>query len=63
MTNTSESLDSITLKQTAKVSSLNAAIWQTADVYLRLIVPAENYGDHIIPSEVPRRLEGRLETF
>lgn len=57
---TSEILDSITPKQTAKVNSLNAAIWQTADDYLRLIVPAENYGDYIIPFTVLRRLEGRL---
>lgn len=28
MTDTSEILDSITPKQTAKVNSLNAAIWQ-----------------------------------
>lgn len=60
MTDTSEILDSITPKQTAKVNSLNAAIWQTADDYLRLIVPAENYGDYIIPFTVLRRLEGRL---
>ncbi|KAA9290071.1 type I restriction-modification system subunit M [Corynebacterium amycolatum] len=60
MVGTSEILDSITPKQTAKVSSLNAAIWQTADDYLRLIVPAENYGDYIIPFTVLRRLEGRL---
>lgn len=62
MTDTSEILDSITPKQTAKVNSLNAAIWQTADDYLRLIVPAENYGDYIIPFTVLRRLEGRLES-
>lgn len=60
MVGTSEILNSITPKQTAKVSSLNAAIWQTADDYLRLIVPAENYGDYIIPFTVLRRLEGRL---
>lgn len=60
MVGTSEILDSITPKQTAKVNSLNAAIWQTADDYLRLIVPAENYGDYIIPFTVLRRLEGRL---
>lgn len=60
MADTSEILDSITPKQTAKVNSLNAAIWQTADDYLRLIVPAENYGDYIIPFTVLRRLEGRL---
>lgn len=60
MSDTSEILDSITPKQTAKVNSLNAAIWQTADDYLRLIVPAENYGDYIIPFTVLRRLEGRL---
>src|SRR5699024_9448140 len=60
MTDTSEILDSITPKQTAKVNSLNAAIWQTADGFLRLIVPAENYGDYIIPFTVLRRLEGRL---
>lgn len=60
MTDTSEILDSITPKQTAKVNSLNAAIWQTADDYLRLIVPAENYGDYIIPFTVLRRIEGRL---
>ncbi|WP_336620385.1 type I restriction-modification system subunit M N-terminal domain-containing protein [Corynebacterium coyleae] len=62
MTDTSEILDSITPKQTAKLNSLNAAIWQTADDYLRLIVPAENYGDYIIPFTVLRRLEGRLES-
>lgn len=60
MAGTAEILDSITPKQTAKVNSLNAAIWQTADDYLRLIVPAENYGDYIIPFTVLRRLEGRL---
>lgn len=60
MVGTSEILDSITPKQTAKVNSLNAAIWQTADDYLRLIVPAENYGDYIIPFTVLRRLEARL---
>lgn len=60
MTDTSELLESITPKQTAKVNSLNAAIWQTADDYLRLIVPAENYGDYILPFTVLRRLEGRL---
>lgn len=60
MVGTSEILDSITPKQTAKVNNLNAAIWQTADDYLRLIVPAENYGDYIIPFTVLRRLEGRL---
>ena len=60
MADTSEILDSIIPKQTAKVNSLNAAIWQTADDYLRLIVPAENYGDYIIPFTVLRRLEGRL---
>ena len=62
MTDTSEILDAITPKQTAKVNSLNAAIWQTADDYLRLIVPAENYGDYIIPFTVLRRLEGGLES-
>ncbi|OFK29402.1 hypothetical protein HMPREF2822_03825 [Corynebacterium sp. HMSC062E11] len=62
MSSTSEILDSITPKQNSKVNSLNAAIWQTADDYLRLIVPVENYGDYIIPFTVLRRLEGRLES-
>ncbi|WP_279064549.1 type I restriction-modification system subunit M N-terminal domain-containing protein [Dermabacter hominis] len=61
MTDTSELLDSITPKQTAKVNVLERAVWQTADDFLRLIVPAENYGDYIIPFTVLRRLEGRLE--
>ncbi|RUP87426.1 type I restriction-modification system subunit M [Dermabacter sp. HSID17554] len=62
MTDTSELLDSITPKQTAKVNVLERAVWQTADDFLRLIVPAENYGDYIIPFTVLRRLEGRLES-
>lgn len=62
MTDTSALLDSITPKQTAKVNVLERAVWQTADDFLRLIVPAENYGDYIIPFTVLRRLEGRLES-
>lgn len=60
MTDNPQIFGSVTPKQTSKVNSLNAAIWQTADDYLRLIVPAENYGDYIIPFTVLRRLEGRL---
>ena len=54
MTDTSELLDSITPKQTATVNVLERAVWQTADDFLRLIVPAENYGDYIIPFTVLR---------
>ena len=36
------------------------SIWQTADDYLRLVLPGENYGDYILPFTVLRRLEGRL---
>ena len=62
MSTTEDILESINPKQTATVNSLNAAIWQTADDYLRLIMPAENYGDYILPFTVLRRLEGRLES-
>lgn len=51
----------LTAQTSATANSLNAAIWQTADDYLRLILPGENYGDYILPFTVLRRLEGRLE--
>ena len=51
----------LTTQTSATANSLNAAIWQTADDYLRLILPGENYGDYILPFTVLRRLEGRLE--
>src|SRR5699024_11875215 len=33
------------------------AIWDTADKYLRSVVPRQEYGDYIIPFIVLRRLE------
>src|SRR5699024_6112113 len=33
------------------------AIWDTADKYLRSVVPRQEYGDYIIPFLVLRRLE------
>lgn len=42
-------------------NALYAAVWQTADDYLRDIMPAENYGDYILPFTVLRRLECDLK--
>lgn len=36
-------------------------MWQTADTYLRGVVPRQNYGDYILPFTVLRRLECLLE--
>lgn len=36
-------------------------IWDSADNYLRLIVPAENYGDYILPFTALRRIESKIE--
>lgn len=44
---------------TARV--MQAAIWGTADKYLRSVVEEEDYGDFIIPFAVLRRLECLLE--
>lgn len=40
---------------------MQAAIWGTADKYLRGIVEEEDYGDYILPFAVLRRLECLLE--
>ena len=58
---TSDVAKPLTARTSATANSLNTAIWQTADDYLRLILPGENYGDYILPFTVLRRLEGRLE--
>lgn len=42
-------------------ASLNQAVWQTADTYLRGVVPRQSYGDYILPFTVLRRLECLLE--
>lgn len=44
---------------TARV--MQAAIWGTADKYLRGVVEEEDYGDYILPFAVLRRLECILE--
>lgn len=41
--------------------SLNQAVWQTADTYLRGVVPRQAYGDYILPFTVLRRLECLLK--
>ncbi|WP_342318607.1 type I restriction-modification system subunit M [Corynebacterium mayonis] len=45
----------------ASSASLDKAVWQTADTYLRGVVPRQNYGDYILPFTVLRRLECLLE--
>lgn len=42
-------------------ASLYQAVWQTADSYLRGVVPRQSYGDYILPFTVLRRLECLLE--
>ncbi|MCS4531357.1 type I restriction-modification system subunit M [Corynebacterium sp. ES2730-CONJ] len=42
-------------------TSLTQAVWQTADTYLRGVVPRQNYGDYILPFTVLRRIECLLE--
>lgn len=42
-------------------NSLYQVVWQTADTYLRGVVPRQNYGDYILPFTVLRRLECLLE--
>ncbi|MFC0582481.1 hypothetical protein [Micrococcoides hystricis] len=37
-------------------TSLYQAVWQTADTYLRGVVPRQNYGDYILPFTVLRDL-------
>ena len=41
----------------ASSASLYQAVWQTADTYLRGVVPRQSYGDYILPFTVLRRLE------
>lgn len=41
--------------------SLHQAVWQTADTYLRGVVPRQAYGDYILPFTVLRRLECLLK--
>ncbi|OKX81683.1 type I restriction-modification system subunit M [Corynebacterium glutamicum] len=45
----------------ASSASLHQAVWQTADTYLRGVVPRQSYGDYILPFTVLRRLECLLE--
>ena len=45
----------------ASSASLYQAVWQTADTYLRGVVPRQSYGDYILPFTVLRRLECLLE--
>ena len=45
----------------ASSASLDKAVWQTADTYLRGVVPRQSYGDYILPFTVLRRLECLLE--
>ncbi|WKD58396.1 Type I restriction enzyme EcoKI M protein [Corynebacterium capitovis DSM 44611] len=45
----------------ASSTSLYQAVWQTADTYLRGVVPRQAYGDYILPFTVLRRLECLLE--
>lgn len=45
----------------APSTSLYQAVWQTADTYLRGVVPRQSYGDYILPFTVLRRLECLLE--
>jgi type I restriction enzyme M protein len=45
----------------ASPASLDKAVWQTADTYLRGVVPRQSYGDYILPFTVLRRLEFLLE--
>ena len=45
----------------ASPASLDKAVWQTADTYLRGVVPRQSYGDYILPFTVLRRLECLLE--
>ena len=45
----------------ASSTSLYQAVWQTADTYLRGVVPRQSYGDYILPFTVLRRLECLLE--
>src|SRR5699024_1523212 len=45
----------------ASSTSLYQAVWQTADTYLRGVVPRQSYGDYILPFTVLRRLEVLLE--
>lgn len=42
-------------------NSLYQAVWQTADTYLRGVVPRQSYGDYILPFTVLRRLECLIE--
>lgn len=45
----------------ASSASLHQSVWQTADTYLRGVVPRQSYGDYILPFTVLRRLECLLE--
>lgn len=45
----------------ASSTSLHQSVWQTADTYLRGVVPRQSYGDYILPFTVLRRLECLLE--
>lgn len=44
-------------QQTVDPGVMKKAIWDTADKYLRNVVEEQDYGDHIIPFAVLRRLE------
>lgn len=45
----------------ASSASLHQSVWQTADTYLRGVVPRQSYGNYILPFTVLRRLECLLE--